>query len=110
MLMHRRIGFAWAVAGSASLAFLLVLACHPVFAVAAPAGMSAPAAPARTIDSAPAAQLLQSFTGWHGLTARAFGFALALVALRTAYDARQDAKAVPPHYGPLHRRPPPSFS
>lgn len=108
--MRWRIGFAWALVGGVGLAFLLVLACHPGFTVDAPAGMSAPWAPAASIESAPAAQLLQLQFDWHGLALRALSFSLALVAVCARDDARQDAGTAPPHYGPLHRRPPPSFS
>jgi hypothetical protein len=108
--MRRRIGFAWAVAGIAAFAFLLVLACQPVFAGPAPEGMSAPKAPSTAIESTAADQLLQSRSDWHGLALRSLSVSFALVAVGAACDTRQDAKTDPPHYGPLHRRPPPSFS
>jgi hypothetical protein len=108
--MRWRIGFAWALAAGVGLAFLLVLACQPGFAVGAPVGMSEPWAPAASIESAPAAQLLQSQFDGQGLAVRALGFSLAFVAVCARHDARQDADPAPPHYGPLHRRPPPSFS
>ena len=38
------------------------------------------------------------------------GVSLALVAVCARHDVRQDAGMAPPHYGPLYRRPPPSFS
>lgn len=108
--MRWRTGFVWALAGGVGLAFLLVLACHPGFTVGAPAGMSAPSPPAASIESAPAAQFLQSQFDWHGIALRALSFAPALAAVCMGDDARQDAGTAPPHYGPLHRRPPPSFS
>ena len=106
--MRWRIGFAWALADGVGLAFLLVLTCHPGFTVGAPVGMSAPWAPAASIESAPAAQLLQVQFDSHGLALRALSFSLALVAVCAKHDARPDADTAPPHYGPLHPRPPPS--
>jgi hypothetical protein len=102
--------FGWAIAGIAGLALLLVLACQPGYAMAAPAGMSAPLAPATAIESGPAAQLLPSQSHTHGLALRALSFSFAMVAFCAPHDARQDAEPDAPHYGPLHRRPPPSFS
>jgi hypothetical protein len=110
ILMRGRVGFAWAIAGSASLAFLLVLTCHPGFPVLVPAGMSAPPAPIAAIESAPVAQFLQSHPDGHGLALRALSLSFALVAFCATRDAQQGRESHPPHYGPLHRRPPPSFS
>lgn len=110
VLMRWRIGFAWALAGTVGLALLLALACHPGFTVGAPAGMSVPWTPAASIESAPVAQFLQWKFDWHGLALRALSFSLALVALAARHDAGQGAAPAAPHYGPLHRRPPPSFS
>src|ERR1700730_13607568 len=93
VLMRWRIGLA---AGGVGLAFLLVLACHPGFTVGAPAGMSAPRVPAASIESAPAAQLLQSPFDQHGLVLRVLRFSLALVAVCTRSGARQDAGTIPP--------------
>ena len=107
--MRGRTGFGWALAGGASLAFLLVLVSHPGFTVGAPTGMSAPSAPPASIESAPAAQLQQSRFDSNGHAVQALNFSLALVAVCARGDARQDARTAPPHYGPLHRRPPPSF-
>jgi hypothetical protein len=108
--MRGRTGIAWAIAASASILFLLILACHPAFATDAPAGMSAPPAPTRAFESAPAAQLLQSPFDTHGLALRAQSFSPALIAIDATHDPRHNAQPHPPLYGPLHRRPPPSFS
>ena len=109
-LMRFRNGFAWAMAGIASFAFLLFLACHPGSAAAPSAGMSAPKAPSAAIDSTPAAQLLQSRADWHGLAIRSLPISFTLAPLAATRDTRHDPKPDRPHYGPLHRRPPPSLS
>src|SRR5512140_497924 len=108
--MGRRTGHLWALAGSVALAFLLVYACHPGLVASAPAGMSAPSAPALSTESASVAKLLQSQFDWHGYALRPAGLSLAFVAVRARDRVRHGRNAVPPHYGPLHRRPPPSFS
>lgn len=110
VLMRGRIGFAWAIAASVGLALLLVLACHPGFVADTPTGMSAPSAPAAAIELASGAQLPQSQSDWNGFALRALSLSFALAAFCATHDARQDAKTDPPHYGPLHRRPPPRFS
>ena len=56
--MARKLGL-WAIGGSAVLALLLVLACHPAYALGAPAGMSAPPVHPAALESARAAQLLR---------------------------------------------------
>jgi hypothetical protein len=109
-LMRCRIGFAWALAGGVCLAFLLALACHTGFTVGAPVGMSAPWPPPASIEPALAVQILQVQFDWHGLALRALSFSPALVAVCARHNVRQDAGIAPPHYGPLYRRPPPSFS
>jgi len=108
--MRGRIGFAWALAGVVSLACLLVFACHPSVLAGPPAGMSAPVAPAASIESAPAVRLLPSPFDPHGPVLGTLRFSPALGALGATSGTRQDEGAAPPNYGPLHRRPPPSFS
>lgn len=109
--MNWRTGNLWALAGCIALAFLLVFACHPGFAVGTPSGMSAPSVPAAVIESTPAAQLLQSQFDWCGHALRPASLSLALLTVGAGDGARQDPDTSdPPHYGPLHRRPPPSFS
>jgi hypothetical protein len=108
--MRWRIGHVWALAGCVSFALLLVLASHPGFAVSVPTGMSAPSAPAAALESAPVAKLLQSQLDWYGTALPSTYLSPTLVAVRARDAARQDLNTVPPHYGPLHRRPPPSFS
>ncbi|HEV3201286.1 MAG TPA: hypothetical protein VGZ73_25475 [Bryobacteraceae bacterium] len=110
VLMRGRTRHLWTLAGSVALGFLLVFACHPGFVVGAPAGMSAPAAPTVSIESTSAAKLLQSQFDWHGHALQSAGLWFALAAIRARHGARQGTDTAPPYYGPLHRRPPPSFS
>jgi hypothetical protein len=98
------------MSASSVLAFLLVLACHPGPKLAAAAGMSAPPAPATAIESIPAAQFLPSHFDWHGLADRQVRVSFVLVALGAIHETGKDTRPYPPQYGPLHRRPPPSFS
>lgn len=108
--MRHRIGFACALAGSVGLAFLLVLACHPGFTASAAAGMSAPLDPATSIASAQTPQLLRLRLDWNGLALRTLGFRLAFETTGTNANAPRNAGTAQLYYGPLHRRPPPSFS
>ena len=108
--MARKFGFVWAIGGSAVLALLLVLACHPVYVLAAPAGMSAPPVHPAAMESARAAQLLPSRSDWHGTTLEGVRCGLVFRRCGTAQTAGPHAAIQAPHYGPLHRRPPPSFS
>ena len=109
--MRWRNSFAWALAGSVVLAFLLVLAGHPAIYNGGSAGMSAPAPfPARCFESASAVQLLQPQFDAHGGALRVLTSSLTVVAVRAPDQAGQDAGTTPPQYGPLHRRPPPSLS
>jgi hypothetical protein len=107
--MRWRTGFVWALAGVVTLAILLVLAGHPALTAGAQAGMSAPQVPAVSVESASAARLPQSQFDWHAFNARPLSFSFVAVAIFAADRARHRGTASP-HYGPLHRRPPPSFS
>jgi len=107
--MARKLGL-WAIGGSAVLALLLVLACHPAYALGAPAGMSAPPVHPAALESARAAQLLQSRSDWHAAPVEGVHGSLAFVLIGTAHRAGHSAAIREAHYGPLHRRPPPSFS
>ena len=108
--MRSRISFAWALAASAPLVFLLALSCQLSFVEKAPAGMSAPSAPARAIEATPAAHLLQSPFDGHGLVQRGETFSPELIALFAIQSSVGRSQALSPLYGPLHRRPPPSIS
>ena len=109
-MVRWRNGFAWALAGSAGLALLLVLACHPGIALGTPTGMSAPAPPAQSIESTPAAHFLAPQFDTHPLEIRASHRAPALISIGVERDAQTACGPVPSNYAPLHRRPPPSFS
>ena len=99
------------MAGTAGLAILLFLACQTGAVVIPAPGMSAPSAPARVIEAAGAAQQhLPSQSDWAGVVPQrpSLSFSLPLFGVRE--DAEHNAPADLPFYGPLHRRPPPSFS
>jgi hypothetical protein len=73
-------------------------------------GMSAPATPRSLVDSSPAAKIFQSHFHWCGQILQPANFSLALLAVRAGYSTKQVVGTVAYNYGPLHRRPPPSFS
>ena len=109
--MRWRIGLAWAlIIAGVGLAFLLVSACHPGFTTTTPAGMSAPMDPAPSIESALATQLLRLQSDGHGQALRVIDLSFALETVCATNRAGQDSGPAQPHYGPLHRRPPPSLS
>lgn len=111
MLMRWRTGLAWTLAGSVGLLFLLILTGHPIINFGAPAGMSAPSSfPAASLESACATLSLQPQFDGRGDALGALSCFPALVAIPASNDARQDTGTALPHYGPLHKRPPPSFS
>jgi hypothetical protein len=72
--------------------------------------MSAPYIPAPSFESAPVAQLQQLKFDWHARAFVALGFSIELTRVGAAHAAPQHAAIAPTHYGPLHRRPPPSLS
>ena len=110
VLMRWRTGLAWTLAGSVGLLLLLVLTSHPIINFGAPAGMSAPSSfPSASLESACATLLLQPQFDGHGDALCAISCFPALVAIRARNDARQGRGTAPPHYGPVHSRPPPSF-
>jgi hypothetical protein len=100
----------WAFAGAFSLAILLALVCHPGFPAGPPAGMSAPAPVKASFESSPAAGLFGSHFDWHPHVLAPSGFAFAAAAAGRSGDAPRPIVRFEAHYGPLHRRPPPSFS
>jgi len=107
--MRWRTSHAWALGGVLALAFLLLLAGHPALNTASPAGLSAPSVPSASIESASAVQFLQSHFEWHGLVAQRLSSSHADVVI-CATDGAQHVRIALSHYGPLHRRPPPSIS
>jgi len=108
--MRWRTGHLWALAAGLALIVVLAFACQPGFVASAGTGMSAPSAPRTSIESAPVAKLLQSHFDWCGHVLLPAGLRLTLSSVHTADGTRQNAGSVSQCYGPLHRRPPPSFS
>jgi hypothetical protein len=108
--MRLRTGFVWTLAAGISFAFLLIVAGQPGFAAKAPAGMSAPAPPARSVESMPAAQFLAPQFDSHAGLLQAAPVLLPLAAHGVADRPRQNSGAAQTNYCPLYRRPPPSFS
>lgn len=102
-------GIPWALAGGLGLALVLCLACHPGAIVAPSAGMSAPPVSSASLDSAPA-PVQQSPFGWQPVLPRTAGLPPAPAVSGVSDGARQHGSAITAHYGPLYRRPPPSFS
>jgi len=109
-LMSWRSGHLWALGACIALVVVLVCGCQAGPAGGAVAGMSAPAAPTTSFESAPAAKLLQSHFDWCGHVLQSYGLSLSVPGMQAHLGTRQGAGAAPAHYGPLHRRPPPSFS
>src|SRR5437764_437693 len=107
--MRGRASFAWALAGGFLLAALLVFATHPVLISGPAAGMSAPAPRSSSIDSGTDGRLLQTVVHG-GPVLLSSGCAFALRALGACRDEGRCVPCTAPHYGPLHRRPPPSLS
>jgi hypothetical protein len=90
---------------------VLMLRVRPTVAVGGPSSASAPSVPGPSFGSAPVAQGVPShFDGFsHGL--RTTNLPPALRAVRASEGAHHpSAGAAGPVYGPLHRRPPPSFT
>jgi len=108
--MRWRTGHLWALAACVAFVCVVLFGCDPDVRVGAAAGMSAPSTPRASVESAPVAKLLQSHFDWCGYALGSASLSLALSAIRAGDGARRDAGTTPPHYGPLHRRPPPSFS
>ncbi|HYL72567.1 MAG TPA: hypothetical protein VEU96_00090 [Bryobacteraceae bacterium] len=108
--MSRRANHLWALGACFALLAALAIGYHPGFAVGATGGLSAPAPPKASLESAPIAKLLQSHFDWYSDAPRFTGLSIALSALHAYRGPRQGACVAPPLYGPLHRRPPPNFS
>ena len=110
MLMRWRMGHLWAVAACAAFVCVLTFGCNPDVPAGAAAGMSAPSTPRASIESAPVAKFLQSHFDWSGHALASASLSLVLSSVRAGIVVRRHASAGSPNYGPLHRRPPPSFS
>jgi hypothetical protein len=108
--MRRRIGCLWVLAGSASLAFLLALACSPGLPAGASSGMRAPAPRSLSVESPGLVQLSESQLHGQGMAVRAASVTPAFVTLCAVDAVARDAAAGSPLYGPVYRRPPPGLS
>lgn len=106
--MRRRATQLCVVTGSLALALLVVLcAAHAGFAAPPPAGMSAPTPLGASFESAAGYRILGPHFDWQARLlpdARASGLRLAD---GPGADAVRSTPVFRPHYGPLHRRPPP---
>jgi hypothetical protein len=107
--MRWRTSYFWALGAFVALA-VLAFDGRPNVRVDGSGAVSAPSAPIAFVGSAPAGQVLLSHLGWCGHALRSYGLLLTLRANSAGEGVRQFAGAAQPHYGPLHRRPPPSFS
>jgi hypothetical protein len=107
--MRTRTNRLWALVGGFALIVLLVSAWHPAFAAMDAAGMSAPSLPRTSVESAPLDKLLQSHFDGCGPARRTAGIVLALSVCSSLDSAKHDSHSAQ-HYGPMHRRPPPSLS
>jgi hypothetical protein len=87
-----------------------VFHAHPNQAFGDIGGVSAPPALNLSIESAPAARLVQSHFNWGGHALESTGVAVMPGVIRIGGQVRQIAQAPQPLYSPLHRRPPPSLS
>jgi len=92
------------------LAFLLVLACHPVALATIPAGMSAPAVPIASLESGSRAHLGPTRLDWHALASATSGLLPLSASGRDEISGPVCLRAKAPEFAPLHGRPPPSFS
>src|SRR5580765_1206419 len=108
--MRWRTGHLWALAAGLALIVVLAFACQPGFVADSGTGMSAPPAPRTSIESAPVAKLLQSHFDWCGQVLLPAGLRLTLSSVHAGEGAGQHRDSASQCYGPLYRRPPPSFS
>jgi hypothetical protein len=107
--MRQRASHLWAAVGVFALVALLALAWHPGFGAEFAAGMSVPSTPRTSIESAPVDKLLQSHFDGCVPDRRTADIGRAPASFLPVDGARQNSRATQ-HYGPLHRRPPPSLS
>jgi len=99
----------WTLSALAVFAALLAFGGHPDPVIGS-GTVSAPSAPNAFVQSASFPWLLQSHFNGSGHPSRSAGFVPEPRTIRTVEAASRIARTVQPHYGPLHRRPPPSFS
>jgi hypothetical protein len=109
-LMGWRTSHLWALGACFAFVVVLFFGGHPDLASGAAASLSTPSAPRASVEAAPVAKLLPSYFDWCGHALRSARLSLPLSAIRTGDGTSQSAGAAAPHYGPLHRRPPPSIS
>jgi hypothetical protein len=107
--MRWRNRYLWVFGALVALA-VIAFSGHPNAAVGAADAAFAPLAPSPTIEAAPSAQLLLSHLSWCGHALQSTDLPLALQAFHSGKEAHRVAGIVRPYYGPLYRRPPPSFS
>ena len=107
--MCKRAGKPGAVVGGFAIVALLVLAWRPSVSAEFATGMSVPATPRTSIESTPLDKFLPSHLDVSGPARRTADFGLTPAVFLPVDDARQNSPATR-HYGPLHRRPPPSLS
>lgn len=110
MLMRGRTRQLWAIATSTVLALAWGVAFPARGESRVAAGMSAPPPAHVSIESAASAKLLQTHSDPAGQVSRGVGLCLALDAVGSVDGRREAGSAARRPYGPLHRRPPPSFS
>jgi hypothetical protein len=108
--MRRRSAHLWALAGLLAYGALLTPAGHAGFKADGATGMSAPPPPATSIESVQAAKPLLPHFDWDAGVPGPVGPTIALSRFRVEGGTAAAPAAARPLYGPLFRRPPPSFS
>jgi hypothetical protein len=73
-------------------------------------GVSAPPALSASAESTPVVKLPQLHLDWCGHAPQSANITPSLRGSRVRVGSRELAGVAQPHYGPLHRRPPPSVS
>jgi len=109
-MVRLRNSFVWALTGTAALALLVMLVCHPALKVNAGTGMSAPPVSRASIEFAPAARVVPSQGDPQLVELGAQRIAVSSVAVCAVDEAQQCDGARAAEYAPLYRRPPPSLS
>src|SRR5512142_1587835 len=109
-MARSRASVVWALAAGFVLAALLIFATHPLVLTRPEAGMSAPIPRSASIESAPAIRVLPTHIDVYGSVPRPAAPVPPLTGVGLGPIFHWVAAAAEPHYGPLHRRPPPSLS
>ena len=107
--MRWRTSYRWALGAFVALA-VLVFDGRPNVTVGVASIVSAPFVPTASVVSGPVGQVLLSHFDWCSRALPSSDLSFLLRDMSAGEGAHQVAGAVQPHYGPLHRRPPPSFS